>query len=309
MIDVEEDLRELKRLSKGKLLEFLNQVFVDKAAAKEILNGIRVENNKLHVAARELLKVDASKADTLIKKLTMLDEYVKFLNALLNKPQPDREKIIYLCAGFVQEMNQLEPLLQKTYSKSFLEKIRGKQSAIAKFLGIFGIATALTAGDVQKNVKVNPLPDTPAKAMVVNAEPVKYNPLALSVISTASKEIGKRYLYGRLDEKGNFHPDTWDCSSLVKHAFSKNGVPLEGNSRTLSGYGKEIVKRQMDFTKLMPGDLLFFTFDRNRPRGHVGIYVGDGKMIQAGTSTGVAIVRLDTSYYKKGFQVAKRILN
>lgn len=308
MIDVEEDLRELKKLSKGKLLEFLNQVFINNVAAKEILNGIRTENNRLLMSAKELLKVDAVRAMPLIDKLNMLDEYVKFINALLNKPQPDKEKTIYLCAGFVQEMNQLEPLLQKTYTKPFLEKIRGKQSAIAKFLGLFGLATTLTVGDANKsNIKDYMSKMTPKTEVVASRAsipvPSTHNPLAEKILSTASKEIGKKYSFGQAVR------DSWDCSSLVRHAFGENGVPLEGDSRTLSGYGKEIVKRQMDFTKLLPGDLLFFTFDRKRPRGHVGIYVGGGKMIQAGTNTGVAVVELDTSYYKNGFQVAKRILN
>ncbi len=313
MIDVEEDLRELKRLSKGKVLEFLNQLFINNSAAKEILGGIRSENNRLLVAATELSKTDAARAKPLIDKLNMLDEYFKFLNALLNKPQPDREKIIYLCAGFVQEINKLEPLLQKTYAKSFLEKIRKKQGVISKFLGLFTLSTALISGDSNNlNTKEYLSKITPKTEIVASQAsipaPAIHNPLAEKILSTASREIGKRYLYGRTDEKGNFYPDTWDCSSLVKHAFEKNGIPLKGDSRTLSSYGKMVAKKQLDFSKLKPGDLLFFTFG-NRPLGHVGIYWGEGKMIQAGTSTGVAVVDLDTSYYKNAFRVAKRVLN
>ncbi|MCX5893731.1 MAG: NlpC/P60 family protein, partial [Deltaproteobacteria bacterium] len=68
------------------------------------------------------------------------------------------------------------------------------------------------------------------------------------------------------------------------------------------------VTRQMDYSKLLPGDLLFFRRGGNHV-GHAGIYLGDGKMIHASNHRyGVTITNLrEHEYYEGTFVVAKRV--
>jgi cell wall-associated NlpC family hydrolase len=63
----------------------------------------------------------------------------------------------------------------------------------------------------------------------------------------------------------------------------------------------------MDYAKLLPGDLLFFSRG-GRHIGHAGIYLGEGKMIHASNRRlGVTITDLRQPYYEGTFVVAKRV--
>ena len=85
----------------------------------------------------------------------------------------------------------------------------------------------------------------------------------------ARAAIGKPYRYGAAG------PNAFDCSGLVMSAFRKAGVRLPRTSAAQSKAGTAVRRAQ-----LQPGDLLFFY----TPVSHVGIYLGDGKMVHASTS-------------------------
>jgi cell wall-associated NlpC family hydrolase len=66
--------------------------------------------------------------------------------------------------------------------------------------------------------------------------------------------------------------------------------------------------------KLQVGDLLFFNvpdrFKSHEVIGHVGMYIGDGKMIHASPKPedGVQITLINKPYWKETFLFAKRYL-
>ena len=65
----------------------------------------------------------------------------------------------------------------------------------------------------------------------------------------------------------------FDCSGLVSHVYREAaGLPVKGTSADL---GQK--SRPVDRTRIQPGDLVFFY----TPITHVGIYVGDGMMVDA----------------------------
>ena len=71
---------------------------------------------------------------------------------------------------------------------------------------------------------------------------------------------------------GDAGPGSYDCSGLTMAAFRTVGVGLPHSAAAQSSMGRAVSRNQ-----LQPGDLVFF----GSPAHHVGIYVGDGKMVDA----------------------------
>jgi peptidoglycan DL-endopeptidase CwlO len=87
-----------------------------------------------------------------------------------------------------------------------------------------------------------------------------------AVVSNALSKLGKPYRWGASG------PNAFDCSGLVKWSFGSAGRALPRSSRAMAGVGTPVSK-----ANLQPGDLVFFY----KPISHVGIYIGNGKMVHA----------------------------
>jgi cell wall-associated NlpC family hydrolase len=97
-----------------------------------------------------------------------------------------------------------------------------------------------------------------------------------------------------------------DCSGFVQFIYHGFKIDLPRSSAEQAEVGK-VVTQQMDFSKLLPGDLLFFRRG-GRSIGHAGIYLGEGKMIHASNRRyGVTVTDLRQPYYEGTFVVAKRV--
>ncbi|MGW0778430.1 C40 family peptidase [Streptomyces sp. NPDC002835] len=84
----------------------------------------------------------------------------------------------------------------------------------------------------------------------------------------------------------------FDCSGLTVYAFAQAGVTLPRTAAVQAGIGKRI-PASAGVGALQPGDLVFYGYlpERSSTIHHVGIYLGNGKMVNAprpGTS-----VRID----------------
>jgi cell wall-associated NlpC family hydrolase len=95
-----------------------------------------------------------------------------------------------------------------------------------------------------------------------------------------------------------------DCSGMVSYIYGKAaGVKLEGSAAQMAQLG-----RRVDHRDIQPGDLVFFN-TLNRPRSHVGIYVGDGRFVHAPQSRGkVKVSSLRSGYFAERFEEARRYL-
>ena len=96
-----------------------------------------------------------------------------------------------------------------------------------------------------------------------------------AIVSEASKFLGVPYVWG------GSSPSGFDCSGLVQYVFAQLGVEVPRGSVDQSEVGTSVAS----LSQAQPGDLLFFEPGQNgappgKP-GHVGIYIGDGKMIDA----------------------------
>ena len=98
-----------------------------------------------------------------------------------------------------------------------------------------------------------------------------------------------------------------DCSGFVQYIYQNFKICLPRSSAEQAQVGRVVVARNMDYAKLLPGDLLFFSRG-GRHIGHAGIYLGEGKMIHASNRRlGVTITDLRQPYYEGTFVVAKRV--
>ena len=118
---------------------------------------------------------------------------------------------------------------------------------------------------------------------------VPHSQVGGSVISIAAQFLGVPYVWGGTSPSG------FDCSGLVQYVFARAGVSLPRVASSQQGVGTPVSRAD-----LQPGDLVFF----GSPAHHVGIYVGDGTMINA-PYTGT-VVRYD-SVDRGGYSGARRV--
>ena len=89
------------------------------------------------------------------------------------------------------------------------------------------------------------------------------------VLGVAEKYLGTPYC------RGGQSPRCFDCSGFVKYIHAQKGIDLPRTSHDQYKATKKISK-----SEAVPGDLVFFHY-RNGYVHHVGIYVGDGKVLHS----------------------------
>ena len=109
------------------------------------------------------------------------------------------------------------------------------------------------------------------------------------VVTYARRFLGVPYSWGGSTPRTGF-----DCSGLVRFVYGHFGIRLPHSSWADLAHGRRISRGS-----LQPGDLVFFY-----GAGHVGIYVGGGRFIDA-PHTG-ARVRISTMGAYSGYYGARR---
>ncbi len=114
---------------------------------------------------------------------------------------------------------------------------------------------------------------------------------AQQVVDAALTKVGSSYVWGTSG------PSTFDCSGLTSWAYRQIGVNLTRSSRgQYSSAGRKVSK-----SELQPGDLVFYY----SPVSHVGLYIGNGKIVDAANPrSGVRVTSLDSM----PFTGARRVL-
>jgi peptidoglycan DL-endopeptidase CwlO len=92
--------------------------------------------------------------------------------------------------------------------------------------------------------------------------------VGVQALKAALTRIGDPYVWGAAG------PDSFDCSGLVMWAYAQVGISLEHFTGDQWNEGEHV-----SISQLEPGDLVFFYADL----GHVGMYIGNGLMVDAPT--------------------------
>jgi cell wall-associated NlpC family hydrolase len=127
----------------------------------------------------------------------------------------------------------------------------------------------------QAQAKINLLNSSVfAKAMAVFQQTGKYPSFSIPTANT----IGAQALRAALTRRGDPYvwgaagPSAFDCSGLVLWAYAQVGISLPHFTGDQWTMGVHVARSQ-----LQPGDLVFFYPDI----GHVGLYIGNGLMVDA----------------------------
>ena len=155
----------------------------------------------------------------------------------------------------------------------YFRALATRAAVVATAAAATAIVTALPATETPAPAVASPaVPVAPAAPAVVPVAKITPAPADASkaarssALKRAMSKIGSPYRWGA---EG---PNAFDCSGLVWWAYKKEGISLPRTSKAMSKVGKPVSK-----SDLRPGDLVFFY----KPVSHVGIYIGDGKIVHA----------------------------
>lgn len=106
------------------------------------------------------------------------------------------------------------------------------------------------------------------------------NPIQKTVASFVLSKVGYPYSQN-LRNSGK----AFDCSSLAYYAWKSAGIDIAfGGSTTAAAEAQGLKGKSVKEENLQPGDLIFYSYTTNgryKNISHVGIYVGNGKMVEA----------------------------
>jgi len=164
-------------------------------------------------------------------------------------------------------------------------------------------STKKAAKTVNKNSKASAKADSNIDTQTDNKdtkseEEVPPPPDAASadaLVEYAKNFLGTKYVRGGKSPKG------FDCSGFVHYCLNQVGYKIK--YMTSAGWAKSDLLKVTSMSDLKKGDIVCF-------KGHVGIYMGDGDMIDASSSFGgirIAKNILGSSYWKKMFICGRRV--
>ncbi|MGH4050156.1 MAG: NlpC/P60 family protein [Clostridium sp.] len=215
----------------------------------------------------------ANGVEDLISRLEVVKTIIKFDQAVIDDLKTKQEEIVLKKKTLDAENTKL--LALRTDNKSKLATLTKQKSDQTKLVAQLNAEenqyTAQLSADqaseerqaaASQPVLVASQATAPSVSLSRGGASVSSN----AVIAYASKFMGIPYVWGGTSPSG------FDCSGFTQYVFAHFGVNLPRVAQAQQNVGTRISR-----ANLQPGDLVFF----GSPAHHVGIYVGNGSMINA----------------------------
>ena len=152
---------------------------------------------------------------------------------------------------------------------------RARQTAGEQLATVQALEAAMNAKKAAITARIDQVNSAAMKqAMAIFTQTGQYPGITIPTANT----VGAQALAAALSRRGDPYvwgaagPGAFDCSGLVVWAFAQEGIALPHYTGDLWNSGVHIPRADLE-----PGDLVFFFPDIS----HVGIYLGDGLMVDA----------------------------
>ncbi|WP_010529551.1 NlpC/P60 family protein [Lentibacillus jeotgali] len=156
--------------------------------------------------------------------------------------------------------------------------------------GIVGPETKQALSSSGSKTEAEPETKTQSETITITS-----NSSDSDVVSTAENLVGESYVSG-----GETPSEGFDSSGFINYVFEQNGTDLSRTHADMWASDGEHVDSPS------VGDVVFFEGTYKSGPSHSGIYIGNNKMIHAGTEdTGVATADLDIDYWQNHYLGAK----
>ncbi len=195
-------------------------------------------------------------------------------------------------ASTITEMDQSSGDAVSTLRAEEDQAVRDRQTAEQQVAAVNALEAQMNAKRHAIDGKIDQVNSAAMRqAMTVFNQTGQYPDFTLPTANT----IGAQALEAALTRRGDPYvwgaagPGEFDCSGLVVWAFAQLGIALPHFTGSLWNSGVHVSRNQLE-----PGDLVFFYADIS----HVGIYIGDGLMVDAPDfGQDVMVQEIDWSIY------------
>jgi cell wall-associated NlpC family hydrolase len=192
-------------------------------------------------------------------------------------------------ASTMTELEQSSGDKVSTLSGEENQALRDRQTAAQQVAAVQAVQSQMNAKKQAIDTKIDEVNSAAMKqAMAIFDQTGQYPDIPIPTANT----VGGQALQAALSKRGDPYvwgaagPGAFDCSGLVVWAYAQEGIALPHYTGDLWNSGVHIPRNDLE-----PGDLVFFFPDIS----HVGIYIGNGLMVDA-PDFGLT-VRVDPVYW------------
>ena len=178
-------------------------------------------------------------------------------------------------ASTITEMDQSSGDAVSTLRGEENQAVRARQTAEQQVAAVNALQAQMNAKRTAIDGKIDQVNSAAMRqAMTIFNQTGQYPDVTIPTANT----VGAQALEAALSRRGDPYvwgaagPGDFDCSGLVVWAFAQLGISPPHYTGSLWNSGVHVARNDLE-----PGDLVFFYADIS----HVGIYIGDGLMVDA----------------------------